>query len=95
MELERRVEMGSDEDEVTSLFEFVVRMKRLLMRGNRSESRDVRSEIGDAEEMGSERVEGRSRPGKAVRRTLIVLCAILMMALPANLSSRSCVGTCR
>lgn len=60
-----------------SLFEFVVRMKRLLVRGNRSESLDVRSEMGDAGEMGRESVEGRLSPGKDVRRTLIISCAIL------------------
>lgn len=62
---------------MTSLLEFVVRMKRLLVGGNRSEIRVVRSEIGNDGDMGSERVEGRLRPGKEVKRTLIILCAIL------------------
>lgn len=52
-------------------------MKRLLVPGNRSESRDVRSEMGDDGKMGSESVEGRLRPGKDVRRTLIIVGAIV------------------
>lgn len=76
MALGSKVETGSEDDGVTSLFEFVVRIKRLLVKGNLSESRDVRFEMGDVGEMGSERVEGRLRPGKDVTRTLIISRAI-------------------
>lgn len=77
---------------MTSLLEFVVRMKRLVVKGKRSESRDVRSEIGDDDEIGSERVEGRLRPGKDVRRTLIILGAIVELSLQAKLASRPGCG---
>lgn len=63
-----------------------------MVKGKRSESRDVRSEIGDDEEIGSERVEGRLRPGNDARRTLIILCAIVELSFQAELFSRRGCG---
>lgn len=69
---ERREDRGAEECGRSSLLEFVVRIRRLFTRGRRSWSRSVKSETVDVAGTGRERVEGRPRPGKEVRRMLIV-----------------------
>lgn len=54
------------------LFEIVVRIRRLLCAGMRSESCSRSAEIVVVAGKGRERVDGRLRPGKEVRRTLTV-----------------------
>ena len=54
------------------LFEMVVRIRRLLCAGMRSESCSWSSQTVVAAGNGRERVDGRLRPGKEVRRTLTV-----------------------
>lgn len=70
---------GADEDDGSSLFEFVVMMKRLLICGRRSLSWEVRSDMEVDGDTGRDRVEGRLRPGKDVKRTLIMVGAIFNM----------------
>lgn len=70
---------GADEEDGSSLFELVVIMKRLFVFGRRSTSCEVRSDIGVDANTGRDRVDGRLRPGKEVKRTLIILGAILNM----------------
>jgi len=72
----RRVEIGRAELGDNSRLEVVVRMRRVLSEGMRAARRVMRSDIGVEEGMGKERVVGRLRPGKEVRKTLIVLSSI-------------------
>jgi len=74
--LERRVEMGRDELNDNSWLEVVVRISRVLSEGRRAARRVVRSEIGVEAGIGTERVLGRLRPGKEVRKTLMILSVI-------------------
>lgn len=52
-------------------------IRRLLSCGRRADSCEVRSDIGVDAGTGIERVGGRLSPGKDVKRTLIVLDAML------------------
>ena len=74
--LERRVEIGRDELDDSSRLDVVVRIRRVLREGRRAARRVVRSEIGVEAGTGRERVLGRLRPGKEVRKTLMVLSAM-------------------
>lgn len=72
--LSRRVEDGE-----RALFEEVVRMRRWLSKrgeGRREERRALKSAMVDVEGMGRQRVVGRPRPGKEVRRMLIVVAMV-------------------
>ena len=73
----RRVDMGRVEVEESSLLEVVVRMRRVVRAGRRSVRSEVRSEIGVEARTGRDSVEGRLRPGKEVRKTLMVLSAMM------------------
>jgi hypothetical protein len=56
--------------------EEVVRMRRWVLRAGperREERAEVRSAIVEVEGMGRQRVVGRPRPGKDVRRMLIIV----------------------
>lgn len=64
--------MGADEVRGSCLFEIVVRIRRLLCAGIRSWIRSWRSEMLVAAGKGKERVAGRLRPGKEVKKTLTV-----------------------
>jgi hypothetical protein len=64
--------MGAEDVRGSCLFDMVVRINRLLCAGMRSCSRSWSSEILVAAGNGSERVDGRLRPGKDVRRTFTV-----------------------
>ena len=75
--LDSKVDIGADEDEGISLFDVVVRMSRLLIRGRRSDIWVVSSEICVDADTGRERVDGKSSPGKEVRKTLMTLGAIV------------------
>lgn len=56
-----------------------MRIKRELSdRGRRSDIAEVRSETVAEEERGIQRVEGRPRPGKEERRTLMVEVDMVM-----------------
>ena len=83
-------EIGADEFEEISLFEFVVIIRRLLSCGRRADSCEVRSDIGVDAGDGRERVGGRLSPGKDVKRTVIVLDAILRDKEP-NVSMSSII----
>lgn len=87
---ERRVEMGRAELGDNSRLEVVVRMRRVLSEGRRAARRFIRSDIGVEEGMGKERVVGRLRPGKEVRKTLMVLSSIAA----AQFLSRSFCWVC-
>ncbi len=65
-------ETGAVEDRETSLFEVVVSTRRLSRLGRRSVSCGVRSAMGAEAATGRDRVDGKPRPGKEVRRTLTV-----------------------
>ena len=68
--------MGRVEVEESSLLEVVVRMRRVVSWGRREVRREVRSAIGVEARTGRESVEGRLRPGKEVRKTLMVWSAM-------------------
>ena len=77
LSLDNKDDTSADEEDEISLFEVVVSMRRLLICGRRSEIWDVRSEILVEADTGMERVEGRFSPGKEVKKTFIVLGAIM------------------
>lgn len=57
----------------TRVLDVVVRVRRVdKFEGSSLDSLSVRSDIVDVEGTGRERVDGNERPGKEVRRTLIV-----------------------
>lgn len=62
--------MDESDLEVSSLFDVVVSMNRLLFGGTRSRICCFRFPIVVAGEMGKTSVGGRPRPGKEVRSTL-------------------------
>lgn len=68
----RRVEMGSEDEGRRGLLEVVVRVRRLIVGGKRAVSWVVKVEMGVEAGVGRERVGGRPRPEKEVRRMLIV-----------------------
>ena len=73
--------MGRGEVEESSLLEVVVRMRRVVRLGRREVRKEVRSEIEVEAGTGRESVEGRLRPGKEVRKTLMVLSAMVASAV--------------
>ena len=60
-------------EERTSLLKVVVRMSRDFICGRWPDSCCLRSVMGVEASTGSDRVEGSPRPGKEVKKTLIVL----------------------
>ena len=57
---------------------------RLSTDGSREYTCDVRSDIEIDVETGSERVRGRPRPGKEVRKTLIMMNMVSFLSLLAG-----------
>jgi len=76
--LGRRVEMGWEDEGRRGVLEVVVRVRRLCIGGRRAVSWVVKVEMGVEAGVGRERVGGRPRPEKEVRRMLIVGDSILM-----------------
>lgn len=68
----RSVEIGSGEEGWSGLLEVVVRVRRLYVGGRRAVSWVVKVEMEVEAGVGRERVVGRPRPEKEVRRMLIV-----------------------
>lgn len=64
--------MGAVEDDGSSLFDVVVRIRRLSIHGMRSLSCSFKSPIGVEAATGIDRVAGKLRPGKDVNKTLII-----------------------
>ena len=64
--------MGADDLRGNCLLETVVRIRRLLCAGMRSWRCSCSSVIEVVASRGRERVDGRLRPGKDVKRTLTV-----------------------
>lgn len=69
---ERSEESRVEESGCRSLLELVVRISRLSTSGMRLVRAAVKSATVEVAGRGSERVGGRPRPGKEVRRTLMV-----------------------
>lgn len=76
--------MGADDCTGSCLFEAVVKMRRLLTLGMRSNIRSRSCEMVIEEETGSESVDGRFSPGKEVRRTFIVGEAMVVVCTWAS-----------
>lgn len=69
------MDTGASEEKI-SLFEEVVRMSRESMCGSRSESCCHNSVIEVELSIGRDKVDGKPRPGKEVKKTLIIREAI-------------------
>jgi hypothetical protein len=76
--LDRKFEMGSEEEAGTCLLDKVVRTKASLKVEIRSESWWRKSVTEAVAATGSERVEGSPKPGNDVSSTFIVVEAIMM-----------------
>lgn len=70
--LERRSEICDSDVAASCLFEIVVRIRRLLCAGSRSWMRLLSCDMVVSAGKGRERVDGRLRPGKDVKKTLSV-----------------------
>lgn len=86
---ERREDRGVGESGSSSLFEVVVRSRRLSMAGIRCERAAVKSATVEVAGRGTERVLGSPSPGNEVRRTLMVEgamfdCGVALMAALAE-----------
>ena len=75
--LDSREVIKESDFEVTSLFEVVVSINRLLLCGSRSAICCLRSPVDVEAEVGKASVDGRPRPGKEVRSTLTVRSAMI------------------
>ena len=76
--LERSEETGANDDWEISLFDVVVNNRRLSRRGRRLVSCAVRSAMDVEAATGRDRVAGKPRPEKDVRRTLIFRLDIVL-----------------
>lgn len=75
--MSRRDVIGSDRRVDRILFDVVVRVRFEAVAGSRSDMRFSTSPTVDEDGTGRESVEGSPKPGKVVRRTLIIWGAIL------------------
>jgi hypothetical protein len=68
--------------EKTLRFEVVRRIRRVCRAGGRREDiEDVRSDTVDVDGRGIERTEGKERPGKEVRRTLMFAMVVTAVSI--------------
>ena len=74
---DRREEIGADEEDWSSVFDVVVRMRRLWIEGRRLVSWLVKSEMGVEASVGRDRVGGTPRPENELRRMLMVREAMI------------------
>lgn len=75
--LERRLDIGADDEAESSMFEVVVKMRRCCKGGKRSTRRDRNSAMDAEEDIGKDNVGGKPRPANDVRSTLTTERTIL------------------